>query len=455
MTLSNFDWTDKTSLKWFILLPTGHEGPYSFESLINQKCPAETQIWAEGLDSPIKFKHAHDKMTLEVEMPLPPLPVTDEIPPIPLMTEEIREDRPAPNEERNSDQKKFPMLIFFTSLILLGAFLGGQQWLRSKESFTFHRAKQMSPELFQKITNEFKFEGWNKKLFLKEFVPADMSHIWLVTSSFHRCRVEAQFTSIKEKLLSMEDKTISFKSASTLENHILEFNRFEFIEGSRIIPGLYEMELSASQCEWGGMVPKIANLFKSPEPNYKTKMKVVLFHKGSREFNLILEKLIKQKIENEQRQLNQNELFWQDLQQKFQTMVAITLQIEQLFLEFLDKPSKDYHQNLKQMVATYTKNFGHFLTEFVVANEKYFFELEKSSPLDMGKKSGYESLVRVASKSVGFEAMKLIEEFQKMKKPTSKELKSESSKVKKRFDILKEGLNKKLIQITEDSATQK
>jgi hypothetical protein len=58
MTLSNFAWTDKTSVKWFIMLPTGHEGPYSLLSLMKRKMSPEVKVWAEGLPEAILFKIA-------------------------------------------------------------------------------------------------------------------------------------------------------------------------------------------------------------------------------------------------------------------------------------------------------------------------------------------------------------------------------------------------------------
>jgi hypothetical protein len=40
------------------------------------------------------------------------------------------------------------------------------------------------------------FQGWDRPIFFKEFVPIDLSHIWLVTSSYQHCKVEAQFSSM-------------------------------------------------------------------------------------------------------------------------------------------------------------------------------------------------------------------------------------------------------------------
>ena len=93
MTLSNFDWTDKTSVKWFILPPTGHEGPYSLEVLIGKKTSQEIKIWAEGLSSPVILKIAiqnsqTDKANNDLLPDLPLLPTEqdiheDSVPPLP------------------------------------------------------------------------------------------------------------------------------------------------------------------------------------------------------------------------------------------------------------------------------------------------------------------------------------------------------------------------------------
>ena len=102
------------------------------------------------------------------------------------------------------------------------------------------------------------------------------------------------------------------------------------------------------------------------------------------------------------------------------------------------------------MVDKYTRNYGHFLTEFLSANEKYFVELEKTEILNIDQKRPYEGIIKLTSKNIGFESMKLIEEFQKMKKPTKKVMEIMAIKIKKKFEILKDGVNSKIIQITED-----
>jgi hypothetical protein len=203
------------------------------------------------------------------------------------------------------------------------------------------------------------------------------------------------------------------------------------------------------------LTAKIGNSFQAPEASYTTRMKIVLFHQGAVEFNQVLDKLIQKKLEAQEKKQNEEELFWQDLQQKLQTLVAISIQIEQLLIDFSQTPVPQFSQNLKRMIDKYTRNYGHFLTEFVKANEKYFQDLEKSGLKDMTHKRGYEALVRTASKNIGHESMKIIEDLQKVKKPTPELMRETTKKVKKKFEALKEGLNKRLIQLTEDRAQEK
>src|SRR5205085_1880228 len=134
--------------------------------------------------------------------------------------------------------------------VMLVAILGVLQYLNSQGTVYIRRVAKMSPELHQRIQRELKFDGWSKKIFFKEYVPADLSYIWLITSGFQECYVDATFSSIPGKLLSQKDDKVTFKAHGRLDNHIAEFSKFDFTTGSKIIPGLYEVDVRASECEW-------------------------------------------------------------------------------------------------------------------------------------------------------------------------------------------------------------
>jgi hypothetical protein len=456
MTLSNFDWTDKTSVKWFILLPTGHEGPYSLEQLIilrdKKKFAGDVKVWAEGLPEGVTLKSALSPKTVveKEEIPdLPPIPEED-IPPIPF-PEEVVPPTPTPIVQTEQAKKPFlfPVWGFISIVLLLMFFFSFGSIVRNQEKFEVRRLPKMTLALHERIMQENKFDGWDKKIFFKEYLPDDHGHIWLVTSSFHKCSVEATFSSIKEKLLAVQDEKILFKTKGELEGHIVEFSKFEFLNGNKIVPGLYEMDVRATDCAWDGLAPKVMNKFSAPDNEYLGRQKVVLFSKGAVEFNTILDRLIKKKIEIDRKEQSQNELFWQDLQQKLETLNAIALNIESHFLDFLNDGPADFNQNLKPMVDKYTRQFGSFLTSFVVDNENYFKNLN-SEAKGASQKRNYELMVRMATKRIGLESMKFIEEFQQKKKPSKKDMDSYTERVKKTFSAIKTDLNGKIIQVSED-----
>ncbi|MGE3608501.1 MAG: DUF4339 domain-containing protein [Bacteriovoracaceae bacterium] len=453
MTLSNFDWTDKKSIRWFIMLGAGHEGPYSFENLEvllkNKKITLTSKVWAEGLDSPINFSEVLQKKSdghVQVELdelpPLPPLPIEELI--------EV-DTQQAEQTKRKSNPLYF---VIVSGFLIVFIYLAFNQWIASKEVFSFSRPSKMSVELQQKILDEFKFQGWGREIFFKEFVASDLSQIWLVTSSFQRCEVSASFESLPQKLLTFSEEKVAFDSKGILKDHLVQFDRFDFKSGNRIVPGMYQMNVRASDCSWDGVTPQVANLFNNPATSYSALIKVILYPGGAIEFNQVLSKLLNKKMETEIKEKSKIEDFWLDLQQKLQTLLAISLQVEHLMLDFLDRGESQFIPKLRPMVDEYTKKYGHFLTKFVVANENYFKELKLGSNKAVSQQKNYEMMIRIAAKNIGQESMKLLEEWMNVKKkPSSSQMKAYKEKVKKTYQSLKEDINQKIIQISEDRST--
>jgi len=449
--VSNFEWTDKDSVKWFILMPGGHEGPYSLEKLMTllerKKISHEVKIWAEGLTEAISLKivleRSYELPQIEKEIEkIEQTETTDELPPIPEAEETSPPDLPVENKPNPFQVSGLKFLIPFIVLV------GGTFLFLRKDQFSIPRLSKMSLEIHERILKENEFEGWSKNIFFREYLPLDHSHIWLVTSGYQKCEVEASFTSIIDKLLTFKEEKVSFKTKGSLSGHVVEFSSFDFIQGNKIIPGLYEMDIKATACTWDGVKPKVMNFFKEPEKEYIGRIKVILFSKGAIQYNLAIENLLSKKAELRERAKSQETLFWQDLTQKFQTLEAISLQIEQHLLDFLEREPKSFKRNTKTMVEGYSKKFGSFLTSFVVENENYFKSLDEKGS---SRKKNYELMVRLTSKKIGLESMKLIEEFLSVKKTLSrKDLTTLSRKVRKKFSDLKREISEKLIQISKD-----
>jgi hypothetical protein len=441
MTLSNFDWTDKDSVRWFILLPTGHEGPYSLTVLIklqrDGKIASDIKIWAEGLTDSVTLSDVLKEEDSSEDGP-PPLP-PEALPPLPEFEEEVRQGK--------SKRRTYLFISLTVTIMLLLAFGGA---LQNQKKISIHRLPKMDPKLHERIQDETQFKSWGEKIFFREYVPQDQSRIWLVTSSFQSCDVEASFQSMKDKLLTTKEDEVAFKTQGKLAQHVVEFTEFTFLKGNKMIPGLYEMDVRATNCKWEGIVPRLMNGFSGPEEDYVARTKVVLFSKGPVKFNKILANLIKKKMEKELLEQNREEFFWQDLQQKLETLQAVSLQIEQLLMDFFQKGPKNYRTNLRKTVEVYTRKYGSFLSKFVTDNEKYFRELDPGLKNPSVKKS-YEETIRLSSKRIGLETMKFIEELQGRKKdPGPQELAQFRARVQKAFSAIKNDLGQKIIQVSED-----
>lgn len=469
MTLSNFDWTDKDSVKWFLLLPSGHEGPYALNTLTHllqqNKVEPEVKVWAEGLNDPISLLEVLNRSGQQIindDLP-PPLPflLDDELPPLPFTEGEEFVSKKHPDSEETSIssevnvsispvKRKWARIAIFLSLALMVYFILSAL-IKGFETLDIRRYPKMTLELHEKILKELSFQGWDKKIFFKEYLPIDHSHIWLVTASFQRCKVEAEFNSIPEKLLTVKDERVTFKTSGTLSDHVVEFSNFDFSQGNKIIPGLYEMDVKASECEWDGFLPKLMNLFSSSDENYVGRTKVVLFSKGAREFSSILDRLIQKKMEKHLKDQNKKEFFWQDIQQKLETLQAITLQIEQLFLDFLEQGNVRFSHNLRPVIDQYTRKYGSFLTTFVVENEKYFKSLTNEDISGISNFKNYELMVNLTSKRIGLETMKYIEEMQSIKgRPEGQVLARLSARMKTSYSGIKTDISRKIIRVSED-----
>jgi hypothetical protein len=446
--LSNFNWADKESIRWFILLPNGHEGPYSFNQLLNKNIHPQTKIWAEGLSGPLTFTKAKDALVL-AEMPQIPdgeletTTIEELPPPIPELEQEKKTGK---TQEIETFNWKRQVTVVFSFFIL---FLG-YQLFQSQKVFKIDRSSKMSPKLQKKIQEEMSFKGWDKKIFFKEFVASDLSTIWFVTESFQECRVEASFSSVKDKLLTIKPEKISFKSEGDLKKHLVEFKKYSFTEGNRILPGMYDVFIRADNCKWNSWTSKLGNFFSSPDDEYVANFKVILYPNGPLAFHEALTKLLKKQLDEKMKVEHYEQMFWEDLQQKLQTILAISLQVEQSFYDFLALDARKFSLNLPRFISGYTKKYGHFLTNFVSTNEEYFKSLSKTPSLDIGSKRKYEPMIRLTAKLVGFESMKVIEDFQKLKSPKRDLLNSKKIQIKKVFENIKADINKKIIKISEE-----
>ena len=489
--MSDFLWTDKSSEKWYIIFDQGHEGPYSLlfleEKLKNQKINSQMKIWSEGLQSEMTLEaviHLAESEYIvvnddgEFPPPLPPLPFEEDNhetpPPVEIedrvtkfsrpeaVREEIEESEEgqieSEDEEGLQDFEEVEVRKFtLKHKILAGVtgaaiMIGGVLYLlqNNKKEIEIHRPQGMSLKVSERVENYLQFKSWGEPLFFKEFTSDDLSVIWLASPGFQECEVTAHFKSQKDKLISMGDEVVEFEGSGELKNHLTELKKFSFLSGKKIIPGMYDMSISATNCRWDGLTSRLMNLGHTPEESYQAKMSVILYPKGVEEFRELLDKVTKKKMEKTLYEQNQADMFWQNVQEKLQTLLAISLQVEQHFLDFLKKNERQYQANLKVAIAEYTKKYGHFLTQFVVSNAESFKELSQLDVKGISSRKNYELQISSAAKDLGHISMKLIEDLNDFKNPRRADLNQFENRLKRDFARFKENINQKIIQVSDD-----
>lgn len=458
MTLSNFNQTDKQVQQWFLLLPDGHEGPYSIEQLeqkLKEGLSPDCKVWKQGSEESILIK---DLLASDDEMgppDLPPLPfeINDDLPPdLPVEVEEAEFIPEAPIVPKKSTTVLVRLVLGAT--ILLSLFVGIQYFLESPESVSWSRPQKMTIETQNLLTEKAVLKDWKQDLFFYEGTSPDYSRFWLVTPQFYNCDIEAQFVAEEQDILSLEPiKKISFRSKTRLENHVAEFDKFEFEDWPKLVPGFYKMNLTAKNCEWNSLRSKLANIFNKAPEKVELSYRIGITSQKVEFLSIALKKLAEEKFRMEQRKKLAADQFWQDVQQKYQTLLAVSLQVEQLFLDFVNS-NNEWKSSLKLMVDKYTRTFGSLLTNFVVSNEEDFKKLREDKVKDLSVKTAYESRIRGAAKGMGLKSMTLIEEWQKLSSKDARSKKAQNlKKVKDTFSAIKKDIENKIIDVTEEQAS--
>jgi hypothetical protein len=459
MTLSNFNQTDKQLQQWFLLLPDGHEGPYSIEQLeqkVKEGLSLDCKIWKQDSSDSIILKDLlYPLPDEEIEPPeLPPLPLEDEeelLPDLPIEAEILSEDKVSAVSPKSKLSGYLLWGLLAVTLVISG-FLGLKDVLGLPGNVSWSRPQKMGMDTYQALSEKVVLNDWDQKLFFYEATAPDYSRFWLVSPQFYNCDIEAQFTAEEEDLITITEKKISFRSKSKLIDHVAEFDKLEFDVGGKLIPGFYKMNLVATNCEWATMRSKISNLFRKAPAKVELTYRVGITSQGTEALSQALKKLAEDKIQYEKQKKLLADQFWQEVQQKYQTLLGTSLQIEQHFLDFVNSKD-DWKGSLRLMIDTYTRKFGSLLTSFVISNEEDFKKLRAKQVKDLSVKTAHEEKLRSTAKGMGHKSMTLIEEWQKLNPKTAR---SNRSKMKKKvtdtFSLIKKDIEQKLIDVTEEQA---
>ncbi|MBY0515990.1 MAG: DUF4339 domain-containing protein, partial [Bacteriovoracaceae bacterium] len=232
---------------WYIIKKDSHEGPFSFEELKERKSSGElddqSPIWAKGWPDSLRFKNVFEAYERSVSRPR-------EIIKIETIYEEsqpIEEESPVdPIVEEEYKKRKWP--IYVTAIFALAVALMAVTQLSPKAELV--RLEDMNVAVFRELKKSYSLIQSSVPV-PKASISGDYTKIWMMDRSGQDCFYEASFTSDANNNLSGE--MISFKSQTLSAMHWIVFERFTFIEGQRILPGRYNLQLERKNCQAKGI----------------------------------------------------------------------------------------------------------------------------------------------------------------------------------------------------------
>jgi hypothetical protein len=263
----------------------------------------------------------------------------------------------------------------------------------------FSRPGHMSMGAFKRLTRGALKED---RLQASASLSVDKKTLWLSLNSRLTGEVFVHLKSLSGKTLGGEAEV---KASSVLKNRLIELSNFQFISGSRFIEGIYRVEISsAEQME----LPWWNRFFSSHEKSLQYEGDVIISSHSKKAFKKQLTKIRKRKRSNSKR-------FWEELIQKYQTVMMISGQIKDGFNKIFESPLKVWPTKVMGFEAEYKTKYGVFFTEFVKSNEASYQKIQiKKFENSSEVLANYNHLSKLATE-IGEHAMFILEGLQSFK----------------------------------------
>ena len=295
-------------------------------------------------------------------------------------------------EEQPSSKKKIFVISF---LLIIALAIAGFFFFTQKTSFIrpslmtlkdYERLKETS-ELLGTV-NQFSFA-----------LSKDKKSIWIATNNPLSGEVLIKLKGKKSQLLG---EAVEVKGRGKLMNHLIELKNFNFIVGSRLIDGIYDVSLQSSQPL---SIPLHRQAFHENNTNINFTGKVLISNLDIKSFKKQLQRFLKRKFHN-------SKSYWQEIIQKYQTVKMITDQIKTGFDKLFVEQPAPWPKRILNFETQYRQEWGQFFTEFVKANEASYEKLAIKKFDDKQKVlASYNNLSNLAIK-IGEIAMIALEKLQ-------------------------------------------
>jgi hypothetical protein len=435
---------DRGEKVWFIIRQDSHEGPYSLSSLEERLAAGELKkdslVWARGWPEALPFFRVQSAYRGEVHAEPQEKPV--------------RFVRPAPQEEDfaidtppvlPSTPARWP--LFVGVLLMLGAGLWATNSLKPQAELT--RPSEMNIDAFRKMRTAF--EQVNRPVPIPEVVvAADYRKIWLADGTTQMCHYQATFHS--EAQDNLGGQPVSFQTEAPLLQHWAMFDRLNFTEGQKLMPGRYLLTVVRQDCAPQGFF----GFWETAHPTLNFSFNVEIFHGSPDELQARMAMVAKKKEAEEKQRREISLQAWRDIGEKLRTLSAISQQIESGFNELLNRKLA-WKPRMQRVIDGYTMRFGGFLTNFTVKNDEDFSTLASQDFPDKVELMGRQPLINAHAKRIGFLSMGLIEKLQKTAAaPSRSDLEDWLRSLQQDFAVERENIRRAIAEATQmaDPSTQ-
>jgi hypothetical protein len=250
------------------------------------------------------------------------------------------------------------------------------------------------------------------------------------------CMVMMEARSIPDEIIG--DDRVQFFSRAILQSNVGQFTNFEFLTGTRILPGYYQVRLKFYDCEldsWRYLIKVNAKDFD------EIQNLVLLFEGDEKSFEPHLISYKKSKIEQQKVQLSEDSKALEDTDQKAETLRALSVQIEENYKVLFDT-NLPWQKRVIEMTKNYTLKYGSFLNGFItlgvipdVLSAESKFRIEE---------------MHMKAKKLGFISMRLIEEAQ----AATKEIPDFQTKIESEFQKYRDELTNQSALAVEPSSAK-
>ena len=389
---------------WYIIKPTAHEGPYSYEQLQQKlsagQMSASSLIWARGWPEAVEFQQLQKLFETQVTN----LNFEQQVDPRIIETfndQTIDEsDGPHPIELR-ARSRMFSLQVVLALVLILFGLAGGLVFYQLKQTPLLDRPSTVSVSEFREVKTLF--ENTQAPIPLPRLLNSlDFRKISLVDRSAQNCSYTLNFFSAAPQNLSQEP--IAFTAQAQSHQHWVVFERFDFRDGQRLIPGHYEVNLQRTACSPLGW----KKLIESSHQDIALSFKQSFYSSSLQDLEKSLALLEKKKRREAQRSQLASLEVWKEINEKLRTLKAMSSQISQDFKLLLERRMK-WPERVQKTVKNYTQNQGSLLSGFLESNEadfKRISELEIPMKLEL---MGRAPLISGFAQRIGLISSQLIE----------------------------------------------